>query len=204
MPETSKPHRPLVPKPSIYTQTFDPLQEGTHAAGPSVDVAEVFHLVSWFRHISRKIEGGMTISRPFWYHDEFLPIASNTVEEASSKIVELGLCQKRVWEVIRYSFDGETELVPLVCALEHLPELRHKGHESCTPGFCDDASKNYTSVTQLHKCLDSRDCVTTTDNMFNQRLLVAALNCNTMTTAWKLDGMSLVARDRSYPAVSHV
>ena len=193
-----------VPRPSINTQTFDPLQEGTHAAGPSVDVAEVFHLVAWFRNISRNDDGGRDIPAPFWYHQDFLLVATNAVEEASSRIVELGFCQKRVWEVARYSHDGGTELVPLVRALEHLPQHRHEGHESCSSGFCEDALKNYTSVTQLHKCLHSEDCVTTNDEMFNQSLLVAALNGNTMTTAWSLDGKSLVARDMGYLAISHV
>ena len=124
----------------------------------------------------------------------------------------LGFCQKRIWEVVRYSHDREMDLVPLMRALKHLPQLSHKGHESCTSGFCEDASQNFTSVTQLHKCLDSEHCVTTTDEMFDQKLLVAALNSNNMEvslhnmakTAWKLDGMSLVAKNMSYLAVSHV
>ena len=187
-----------MPRPSIYTQTFDPLQEGTRATGPSVDVAEVFHLVSWFRNILRHDKGGKRVSGPFWYHDEFLPIASNAIEGASRKMV--GFCQKRVREVTRHSHDGEIEVVPLMRALEHLPQLRHKGHEYCTPEFCYNASKDYTSVIQLHKC-HSQNCATTTDNMFSQELLVAALNNS--STAWKLDGMSF-AQYRNYLAVSHV
>ena len=181
------------------------LQEGTRAAGPPVDVAEVFHLVSWLRSIFRNDDVGKYVIKPFWYFDEFLPIASNAIEKASRKIVELGFCPKRVWEVVRGMDDGEIDLVPLVRALEHLPQLIHKGHESCTPGFCDDASKNYTSVTQLHKCPHPhKDCQPTPGKMFDQSLLVEALKGNTMTTAWKLNGMSLVAQDRSYLAVSHV
>ena len=194
--ETSSWFRPG--RASEVDNIFDP------SADLSVDVTEVFHLVSWFRNIFRTIfREGLPISSPFWYHDEFLPVAGNAIEEASSKIVELGFCQKRVWEVIKNAYDGEIEVVPLVRALEHLPQLGHKDHESCTPAFCDDASKNYTSVTQLHMC-HSQDCATTTNNMFNQGLLVAALKDNTMTTAWKLDGMSLVAQDSSYLAISHV
>ena len=191
-------------RPSIYTQTFDP------SADPPVNVVEVFHLVSWFRNIYRRIQGGLRISKPFWYPHEFLPVASNAIEEASSKIEELRLCQKRVWEVIRNSNYGEIELVPLVRALEglspdYLPQFEHKGHGSCTTGFCDDSSKNYTSVTQLHKCpYPHKDCERTPGEMFNQDLLIKALNGNTMTTAWTLDGRSLVAKDRSYLAVSHV
>ena len=162
-------------------------------------------MVSWFRYILNTIvHGGLRINRPFWYHDEFVPVASNAIEEASKKIVDLGFCQKRVWEIIRNSYDGEIELIPLVRALEHLPQLTHKDHESCTTIFCDDTSTNYTSVPQLHKCPDSKDCATTTD-MFNQKHLVAALNENTTTkTAWALDGTSLVAQGSRYLAVSHV
>ena len=116
----------------------------------------------------------------------------------------LGLCQKRVWEVIRYSHDGETELVPLVHALEHHSQLRHEGHEVCTKEKCEHAHRDYTSVQQLHKCPNSKKCVATTDNMFNQSRLVEALNGSTMTTAWTLNGMSLLAQDRSFLAVSHV
>ena len=46
--------------------------------------------------------------------------------------------------------------------------------------------------------------MTTTDKMFNQSLLVEALNTSTMTTAWALNGMSLVAKGQSFLAVSHV
>ena len=168
-----------------------------------MDVAEVFHLVAWFRSISKQDFGELANS-PFWYHHNFLPVAGNAIEEASRKIEVLGFCQKRVWEVVRYSSDGDMDLVPLMRALEQLPQLSHNDHKSCTPAFCEDASKNYTSVTQLHKCLDPDNCVTTTSEMFDQRLLVTALNGNTSTTAWKLDGMSLVAQGESYLAVSHV
>ena len=95
-------------------------------------------------------------------------------------------------------------LTPLLSALEYLPQLRHKGHESCTSGYCEYATQNFTSVTQLHKCPDPKYCVTTTDKMFDQSLLVAALKGHMMTTAWTLDGMSLVGKGKSYLAVSHV
>ena len=168
-----------------------------------MDVAEVFHIVVWFRNISRNDRGGGG-GVPFWYHHNFLPIASNAIEEASRMAEDLGFCQKRIWEVVRYSYNGDMDLVPLIHALEQLPQLSHKGHEYCTSGFCEDASKNFTSVTQLHKCLDSEDCVTTADEMFHQSHLLEALNSNMATTAWTLDGMSLVARKRSFIAVSHV
>ena len=187
----------------MYTQTFDPLREGTHAAGPSVDAAEVFHMVMWFRNISRVLIGNLS-DAPFWYHHNFVPIASDAIEEAFRKLKVLGFCQKRVLEVVRYGYDGEVDLVPLVRALEHLPQLRHKGHVSCTPRFCGEAIKNFTSVDQLHKCVDSSKCGTTDGKMFDQRLLVAALHDNTATTAWTFDGMSLVPRGMSYLAVSHV
>ena len=90
-----------------------------------------------------------------------------------------------------------------MCTLKHLPQLRHKGHESCTPAFCGDAIQNSTNVKQLHTCPDSKNCGST-DRMFNQELLVAALNNRATTTAWTLDGKSLVAKDRSFLAVSHV
>ena len=193
-----------MPRPSIYTQTFDPLQEGARAAGPPVDVGEVFHLIGWFRNISRHDIEGRPVNAPCWYDHDFIPVVSNAIEEASRKIVELGFCQQRVWDVVRHSHDGETELVPLVHALEHLPQLRHKDHGSCTSQFCEHATLNFTSVTQLHQCLDPKDCKPTTGKMFDQSLLVAVLNSSTVTTAWTLDGMSLVAQDMSYIAVSHV
>ena len=168
-----------------------------------MDVAEVFHLVAWFRHISTHSLGGIG-GVPHWYHDNFLPVASDAGEETSRMLEVLRFCKKRIWEVVRYRQDEEMDLVPLIRALEYLPHLSHKGHESCTPGFCEDASINFTSVTQLHKCLDSANCVTTTDEMFQQGHLVTALKGNIVTTAWTLDGMALVAQDMSYLAVSHV
>ena len=145
----------------------------------------------------------MSIALP-WHNDYFIPIASKAVAEASGKISRLGFCQQRVWEVVRNYHDGMIGLVTLVSALEFLPQLGHKGHESCTSGYCEYATQNFTSVTQLHKCPDPKSCTTTTDKMFNQSLLVAALEDNTMTTAWALDGMSLVTKGKSYVSVLHV
>ena len=180
-------------RPRIYAQTFHP---------SPVDVAEVFHLVVWFRNISRTDYRGDNRIGAFWYYQDFIPVVSNAVAEASKKIVQHRFCQKRVWEVIRHSHDGETELVPLLSALEQLPQLRHEGHENCTPAFCGLATQNSTNVKQLHKC-DYETCGTT-HNTFDQRLLVSAINSRTMTTAWTLNGKSLVANHRSFLAVSHV
>ena len=196
-----------MPRPNIYMQTFDPLQEGSDK-GPSVDVAEVFQLVAWFRNIARGDDGGMSIDAPSWHHRDFIPVANKGVEEAFEKITELGFCQQRVWEVVRNSYDRGLELVPLVSELQRFPQLGHVGHESCTSAFCEHATLNFTSVTQLHKCRPKK-CELTTNEMFNQRHLVAALQGHalqdhTMTTAWALDGMSLVAKGKSYLAVSHV
>ena len=60
--------------------------------------------------------GGGPVDAPFWYDHDLIPVVRNTVNEASRKIVELKFCQKRVWEVVKYSHDGEMELVPLVLA----------------------------------------------------------------------------------------
>ena len=141
---------------------------------------------------------------PYWYDHEFAPAVSKAVDEEARKIGELGFCQQRVWEIVRNSRGGEMELIPLVGALKNLPQLKHKGHGPCTSGYCEYATLNFTSVTQLHKCPDPKYCTTTIDNMFKQSLLVAALQGHTMTTAWTLDGMSLVAKGKSYLAVSHV
>ena len=192
-----------MPRPNIYMQTFDPLQEGS-TAGPSVDVAEVFQLVAWFRNIARNDYYGMHNRSSPWHDDYFIPVVSKAVAEASEKLSKLGFCQQRVWEVVRNHKDGMIAVVPLVTALEYLHQLRHEGHESCTSGYCEHATQNFTSVTQLHKCPDPKYCITTTDKMFNQSLLVAALEDDTMTTAWSLDGMSLLAKGKSYLAVSHV
>ena len=215
-----------MPRPSIYMQTFDPLQKGS-AEGPSVDVAEVLQLVAWFLRITNYDVGGNNTP---WYNRDFIPVASKAITEASGKISKLGFCQRRVWEVVRNSAGGVFELVPLVRALEDLPQLRHDkhksctskdghpscafgddhksctpgdNHESCNTGYCENSTLNFTSVTQLHKCLD-HNCKTTTDEMFDQSHLVKALEGHTMTTAWTLDGKSLVAQGKSYLAVSHV
>ena len=171
--------------------------------GQSVDVAEVLQLVAWFRNIARNDVGGVPIDAPSWHHRDFIPVASKAIKEASAKISKLGFCQQRIWKVVRHGHDGVLELVPLVNALKHLPQLIHEGHKSCTSGFCEYAALNFTSVEQLHKCR-SKSCVTTTDEMFNQSHLVAALKGRTITTAWALDGRSLVAKGKSYLALSHV
>ena len=165
--------------------------------------------------------GGKAVEAPFWYDHDFTPIVRNTVK-AARKMVKLRFCQKRVLEVVRHSHDGEMELVPLAHALECLPQLEHKGHESCTSKSCEHAIKDFTSVTQLHKCPAPEGCKPSTSEMFNQSLVVEVLKgyteeiswellgstayklANSMTTAWTLDGMSLVDRNVSYLAVSHV
>ena len=170
----------------------------------------------WLRNLE---ERPTKIPTSSWHDRGFIPVASKAVEEASEKISMLGFCQQRVWAVVRDGHDGELELVPLVITLEQFSsQLRHdrlqrrngedyrECHESCTVTFCEHAAVNFTSVPQLHKCLNPNYCVPTTDKMFNQSLLVDALNENdkSTTTAWTLDGMSLVAQGKSYLAVSHV
>ena len=150
-------------------------------------------------------DGVGIVPAPFWYHRDFIPVACKAVKEASGKIRNLGFCQQRIWNVAKISRNtGELEMIPLVSALQNLPNLRHDGHESCTPAFCEFATLNFTSVTQLHKCPDPKSCVTTTDKMFNQSLLAAALESEMMTTAWTLDGMYPAAPLSCYFAVSHV
>ena len=220
-----------MPRRDIYMQTFDPLQEGS-AAGPSVDVAEVIQLIAWFRKITGDFQWRpLQYSATSVHDDDFIPVASKAITEASGKISRLGFCQQRVWEVVGHCEEGALELVPLVSALEHLPQLRHdkhksctskdnhksctskddnkyctpgEAHDSCTSGYCEFATQNFTTVTQLHKCPHPNDCATTPDEKFSQNLLVAALEDDTVTTAWTLDGMSLVPKGKSYLAVSHV
>ena len=96
--------------------------------------------------------GGKAVDAPFWYDHDFIPVVRKTVK-AARKMVKLRFCQKRVLEVVRHSYDGEMELVPLAHALECLPQLEHRGHESCTSESCEHAIKDFTSVTQLHTVL---------------------------------------------------
>ncbi|KAI5783939.1 hypothetical protein DFH27DRAFT_275320 [Peziza echinospora] len=173
----------------------------------TISVADVFQMALWLRNASAGDRGGEHVDAYLWYDSEFSRVLSGRAMASAHRIKDLGFCQQRVWEAMRYSPDQEAELPVFVSGLEKLGHLKHDGHRLCNPGFCEFATINFTSVAQLHRCpqAERESCRTTPDGMFSQATLVDALRRNPMAvTAWRLDGMALVSDGETYLAISHV
>jgi Heterokaryon incompatibility protein (HET) len=140
--------------------------------------------------------------------DMLLPeYVSNALQRAG----EFGLCLHRVWAVVDSLPARERLLHGLIPDRQdqYLPEFQvigHGGaHKSCTLDFCEQSTTNSTRVEQLHWC-KNQSCGLTPADMFPSHLLNAAAcdNLKQLTTAWALDGCSVLSRGQSYMAISHV
>jgi Heterokaryon incompatibility protein (HET) len=130
------------------------------------------------------------------------------VDNALRRADELGLCPHRVWAVVGNLPMREHLLPGLVPDVGDFPEFqvtRHgEAHKNCTLDFCQESTINSTRVIQLHLCENPSSCELTLAHMFPSDCLNAAACDKQLTTAWALDGCSVLSRGQSYMAISHV
>lgn len=117
------------------------------------------------------------------------------------------LCPNRVWAVARSLPSGERVLPDLIPADIKGNIVGHHGHDQCTLDFCEHSRRDFTAVVQRHElplhtntpCRRLRKDL----DLFQRDILERAANAET-STAWKLDGLSMVEPHEGIMAVSHV
>lgn len=86
---------------------------------------------------------------------------------------------------------------------ENKMEDHRQIHDQCTFDFCEYSRRDFTAVAQLHEesnCTGKNLCARF---WFEPKILYAAAN-NETTTAWKLDGKSMIKPYQPFMAISHV
>lgn len=124
-------------------------------------------------------------------------------------------CPNRVW-AIAGSLPGKEENLPLLFPPEDekIEQLfsnpinrkldENYRHDRCTFKFCERSQMNFTSVPQRHESTSCEDkqCNPVSDR-FDRRLLDVSVHAGE-STAWHLNGRSVVAAGKNFMAVSHV
>jgi len=80
----------------------------------------------------------------------------------------------------------------------------HKGHEQCTPNFCEHSQVDFTSVEQRYEwpSCKKNPCSRLLDVFLRDVLNMAAEKGK--PTAWDLNGKSMIQPPRNFMAISHV
>lgn len=131
---------------------------------------------------------------------------SQVIVDAEERAARLGLCPKRLWNVVQSVEWLDSVLPALVDLLEKAPRpdaFAHFGHENCSAQFCELSQENSALKKQLHKC-DSGQCGRTT-TLDLTRLSYAVRNGE--TTAWPIEALQNPKPEyfpKDYMAISHV
>jgi hypothetical protein len=120
-----------------------------------------------------------------------------TIEEVAAKFE---LCRNRVWEIAS-SLDAKkrNKLLQIPSSIQVEKAGRHEDHDQCTFDFCEHSRLDFTGVQQRHEC-PKEQCG---QRFFNTNILEDALEKGKLT-AWALDGTAMVARPKTFMAISHV
>lgn len=124
-------------------------------------------------------------------------------------------CPNRVW-AIAGSLPGKEKNLPLLFPSEDekIEQLfsnlgnreftENDRHDRCTFKFCERSQMNFTSVPQRHELTSCEDkqC-DPISNRFDRRRLDVSVH-EGGSTAWHLNGRSVVAADQNFMAISHV
>ena len=76
-----------------------------------------------------------------------------------------------------------------------------ENHELCTFDFCKQSQRDLTAVQQRHEC-EENDC-SRLKGLFSREILTNAAE-DEKSTAWRLDGRSMIEPPQPYMAISHV
>lgn len=172
----------------------------------SVDLTEVFRLVSWLKGISR--------TGIYEFHHPSLHIArllGPKVLASTERVKDLGLCPQRVWSLAQNSPGQQISMLTLLPCMPSVPCIwSHTGHDACVPDYCAHLYLDFTGVEQLHMCPDPHTNCRKTEGLFPHDKLVAAIERQLehtdtfIPTAWALDGLSIINEDQPFMAISHV
>src|SRR5436190_17194224 len=112
---------------------------------------------------------------------------------------EFNLCPSRVWSVAR---EDLPKLMPDSNSVPTQSKYKkQENHELCTFDFCEQSQRDFTAVQQRHEC-EKSDC-SRLKSLFSRKILTEAAE-NEKSTAWRLDGRSMIEPPQPYMAISHV
>ncbi|KAK6496863.1 hypothetical protein TWF481_001847 [Arthrobotrys musiformis] len=134
-------------------------------------------------------------------HGVFAP----ALQEATDKALERGICLNRLWNASLISNRGEHDLPAIMGLAGRYPQLQHKGHESCTAGFCGFNAVDATYIRQLHVCEGDKVADCRENRLFfdPERLKISMVGGG--GTAWSVDEPFEVRDQHSqYATISHV
>ncbi|KAK6498658.1 hypothetical protein TWF481_011236 [Arthrobotrys musiformis] len=140
------------------------------------------------------------------WRKEMIPvkISAKAIAEATKK-ASGHICLNRLWNITLVSERSEQDIPSLVNLAigERYEQLRHPGHENCTPEHCDFTSLDATRVTQLHQCPQTDAGCRANKIHFDPALLKDSIESGG-GTVWSIDAPFRVLRDTKYIAISHV
>jgi hypothetical protein len=181
-------------------------------AGPekstvAVDAFGAFETIYWMMTIEHSL-GLLDIIEQTW-DTNFLPgaITDPEITEASLRAVQAGICPNRFWNLTVTMERQHLDLPAIAQAAARHAQLKHEGHESCTPAFCTFTTLDSTRVKQCHKCpeSDGNPCRTERKKLyFDPEKLDAAIR-NKDRTVWSTaSDEAQVSQKDPYIAISHV
>ena len=77
-------------------------------------------------------------------------------QKALAAPIALKICRKRIWDLASMAQRKHGDIPAILEIVESSSNpstFAHRGHEDCTPEFCEFADENSTIKKQLHKCL---------------------------------------------------
>ena len=188
-----------------HQEAFDRVNHDYQAWASSVDLVEVFRLISWLR--------GVSSSGNYEFHHPSLHITRllrPKVLASAEHIKKLEICPQRIWSLVRSTPSQEVSMLTLVPCMPSSPRTwSQPGHDGCVPDYCAHLYLDFTGVDQLHICSTPKDC-RKTEGLFPDAELVAAVERQMqqpgtfVPTAWAFDGRSIIDKDQPFMAISHV
>ena len=139
------------------------LPDDSVLSDPIFEVLEILYF--WDEQVERRIRSRVGDNYYFdlgiYSHGpELGPFIQRSTKGALETAHKVGICVKRLWDLAYMTPRAHRDLRPLMEVVKTALSPRsfeHRGHDVCTPEFCEFADENSTLKTQLHKCADA-DC----------------------------------------------
>ncbi|KAK0712350.1 hypothetical protein B0T26DRAFT_676825 [Lasiosphaeria miniovina] len=184
----------------------------TKLAGPNkttraVDAFGAFETIYWMMTIEHSLDL-LAIIEQTW-DPGFLPgaITDPDLTKASQRAAEAGICPNRFWNLTVAMEREHLDIPAIAHAAARYPQLKHEGHEACTPTFCTFTVLDSTRVKQCHKCseLDDDPCKKEGKPLFfDPKKLDESIRSGKRTVWSTAPGEPKVSQEGPYVAISHV
>lgn len=193
--------------PDNHEKLLLPFLDGQDGVETRIGLTGVVNIIHWMVEIQSRV-GTAAEGYGNWNH-LFLPskYALMEVQAAQRRVLESGVCQNRLWNLVNVSDRKQSELPDIIKAIEPKELFRQQEHSLCTPSKCHIAHQNNTDVPQMHRC--SQDPSPCDLMRFPKDGLISRVNLG-KDTSWWLNSKSrhrkvlLDTKNRPYVAISHV